>query len=458
LWFVFVAVLAKQQGSSPPVNLSTEAGGGSSLEKNSETARVPEKAQQTVSSKVSKASSKKGQASESVPRLGRVKNNLKMGIVGLPNVGKSSLFNILGDNAHADAANYPFCTIDPNETRCRVPDPRFEQLVEIFEPSSKIPAFLQLVDIAGLIKGASTGAGLGNAFLSHIQAVDGIFHMVRAFNAPEVIHVDDSVDPVRDLETITAELCAKDFTYLTGVKEAKANEMRRNPKIKRSTTYVDVMDKVTELLSSNSLVGKATWSSAEVACLNDELPLLITSKPIVYLVNVSKKDFIRGGNKFIGPIKSWVQSHGGGVVIPVSITLEAEIHNLRAAGDSAGLNALLRELPKGRNSMVPRIIKCGYRQLQLSYFFTAGEDEVRAWTIMKGVTAPQAAGVIHTDFERGFIKAECCLFDDFIATRNGAKSMAGARSAGKYRIEGKNYIVQDGDIIYFQFNVTSKKK
>jgi len=396
-------------------------------------------------------------AAENLPRFGRVKNNLKMGIVGLPNVGKSSLFNLMGENAHAAAENFPFCTIDPNEARCAVPDERYQQLIEVFEPASRIPAYLHLVDIAGLIKGASEGAGLGNAFLSHIQAVDGLFHVVRAFDSAEVVHVDDSVDPVRDLETITVELCAKDSAYLESVKDATATEIRKNPKIKLSPVHISVMERVTELLANNQPVGKATWNAAEIEQINEKLPNLITTKPMIFLVNISKRDYIRGGNRYLKLVQDWVAEHGGGLIIPFSVEFEEELSKHTRDGNDEAKAALLAQL-NGRGSVLPRIIKCGYRQLNLMYFFTSGEDEVRCWTIMKGVTAPQAAGVIHTDFERGFIKAECCSFEDFMEHRNGAKSMAGARAAGKYRIEGKNYVVKDGDIIYFQFNVTNPKK
>eukprot|EP00899_Mesostigma_viride_P000770 jgi/Mesvir1/10694/Mv13784-RA.1 len=389
---------------------------------------------------------------EPMPRFGRVRNNLKMGIVGLPNVGKSSLFNLLG-NANAAASNFPFCTIDPNEARAAVPDERYDFLCRVWSPPSEYPAFLQLVDIAGLIKGASTGAGLGNAFLSHIQAVDGIFHVVRAFDNDDVVHVEDSVDPVRDLDIITAELCAKDIAYVDKVRAERELDVKKDPKNKLPPIFFSVMDRVQELLKGNHPLGKAEWTAAEVEKINEVIPLCITTKPVVYIINISKADYIRGGNKYLAKIKAWIDSHGGGLAIPMSVEYEEELAALREKGDEAGVQALI-DATKGRGSVLPKIVKCGYGELKLMYYFTAGEKEVRCWTVMRGVTAPQAAGVIHSDFERGFIKAEVVAFDDFKEHYGGVKGMANVKAAGKYRTEGKAYVVQDGDIIHFQFNVT----
>lgn len=380
-----------------------------------------------------------------------------MGIVGLPNVGKSSLFNLLGENITVAAENFPFCTIDPNKARCAVPDDRFQYLCDTYKSPSQIPAYLHLVDIAGLIKGASEGAGLGNAFLSHIQAVDGIFHMLRAFDSKDVIHVDDSVDPVRDLETITGELCAKDRTYVAKMREEKETLAKRDKTIKLEPIWFETMDKVKELLEENQPLGKVTWENAQIHIINDVIPGCITTKPMIYLVNISKKAYIRGGNKYFEKIKAWVKSHGGGKVIPVSVQFEEEWAAHKRDGDMEELTKLT-EATGGRGSMLHKIIKAGYKQLHLDYYFTAGEKEVRCWTIMKGVTAPQAAGVIHTDFQRGFIKAECVSFDDFKALHGGAANMTAVKAGGKYRSEGKNYIVQNGDIIEFKFNVTKGTK
>jgi len=396
-----------------------------------------------------------------VPRFGRVGKNLKMGIVGLPNIGKSSLFNLLSESAQADAENYPFCTIDPNTTRCAVPDKRYDTLTDIWKPPSMYPAYLHLVDIAGLIKGASEGAGLGNAFLSHIQAVDGIFHLVRAFDSKEVTHVDDSIDPMRDLDTITAELCKKDLAYVLVQREAREKDVKKNPTMKLPPMFFTVMDKVQTMLENNQPLAKGCeWTAPEVDKINELIPECITLKPTVYLVNCSQKSFIMGGNKYIKSIKEWVNSHGGGLVVPFSVEFEESLAALRKAGDVDGEQALLDSLNGSRGSVLPRIVKCGYKQLKLMYYFTAGEKEVRCWTVAQGATAPQAAGVIHTDFEAGFIKLECCSYDDFIECNKGEKSMASVKAAGRYRQEGKNYIVQDGDICHFLFNKASggKKK
>jgi obg-like ATPase 1 len=392
-------------------------------------------------------------------RFGRPGNNLKMGIVGLPNVGKSSLFNLLGDSANAAAENYPFCTIDPNTARCPVPDKRYKQLCDIWDPPSKYPAYLHLVDIAGLIKGASEGAGLGNAFLSHIQAVDGIFHMVRAFDSKEVTHVEDTIDPERDLETITSELCKKDLAYVLQQRELREKDVKKNPTMKLPPLFFSVMDKVQEMLEKSQPLAKGcVWTAPEVEKINELIPGCITLKPVVYLINCSEKSFCIGGNKYLKKIKEWVDSHGGGLVIPMSVEFEEKLAKLRKDGDEDGAKALLATVAGGRGSMLPRIVKCGYKQLNLMYYFTAGDKEVRCWTVAVGATAPQAAGVIHTDFETGFIKLECCSYDDYMACFNGKKGMACVKEAGKYRQEGKNYIVQDGDICYFLFNPTGGKK
>lgn len=390
-----------------------------------------------------------------------------MGILGLPNVGKSSLFNLLTEQAVA-AENYPFCTIDPNESRCAVPDQRFDWLCELWQPASKIPAYLHITDIAGLIRGAHEGAGLGNAFLSHIQAVDGLYHVIRAFENPEVVHVDDSVDPIRDLDTIMYELCRKDAAYVEGVKNKKAMEIKRDPKCKLPPIYYSLMDKVTEMLENNQPLRYGNYSIEEIAKINELIPQAITLKPLVYLVNLDLRSFRRRANKWLPKINEWVQSHGGGTVIPMCVEFEQKLWNLK--DDPEARDAYLKEINsplEGQTlppdapplkSVLPRIVKVGYNVLQLQYFFTAGEDEVRCWTIPSGCTAPEAAGAIHSDFERGFIKAEVCSYDDFKSLCNGQKSYANIKAAGKYRQEGRQYIMQDGDIVHFMFNVTAAKK
>ena len=389
----------------------------------------------------------------SAARFGRVRNNLKMGVVGLPNVGKSSLFNLLTDQSIA-AENFPFCTIEPNEARCAVPDERYDFLCNMWKPPSEYPAYLHVTDIAGLVRGAAEGAGLGNAFLSHIQAVDGIFHVVRAFDSEEVIHVDDSVDPVRDLETIQAELCAKDMEYLRKAVEQEKLDVKKNPTMKLSALFVSTMDKVEEMLTDNLPIRTGEWTTPEVQMIKEKLGRLITTKPIVYLVNLSKKDFIRKKNKWLVKIHTWIKEHGGGVMIPFSVEFEQELWDKREDVDAT--KAFLDSVD-GAKSALPKMVVQGYKELNLIYYFTAGEKEVRCWTLYEGSLAPQAAGVIHSDFERGFIKAEVVAFDDFKALAKG-KGMAEVKAAGKYRQEGKTYVVKDGDIIHFQFNVTAQKK
>ncbi|EEH53875.1 uncharacterized protein MICPUCDRAFT_21002 [Micromonas pusilla CCMP1545] len=386
-------------------------------------------------------------------RFGRVRNNLKMGVVGLPNVGKSSLFNLLTDQSIA-AENFPFCTIEPNEARCAVPDERYDYLCQAWKPPSEYPAYLHVTDIAGLVRGAAEGAGLGNAFLSHVQAVDGVFHVVRAFDSEEVIHVDDSVDPVRDLETIQAELCAKDMEYLKRAVEQEKMDVKKNPTMKLSGLFTSTMDKVEEMLTNNQPIRTGDWSTPEVEMIKEKLARLITTKPIVYLVNLSKRDFVRKKNKWLVKIHAWIKEHGGGVMIPFSVEFERELWDLREDADAT--KAFL-DAAEGAKSALPKMVVQGYKELNLIYYFTAGEKEVRCWTLYEGSLAPQAAGVIHSDFERGFIKAEVCAYEDFKALAKG-KSMAEVKAAGKYRQEGKTYVVKDGDIIHFQFNVTAPKK
>lgn len=406
-------------------------------------------------------------------RFGRVKNNLSMGFVGLPNVGKSTIANLLCGACHAEAANYPFCTIDPNVMSVVVPDQKFKYLSDTWKSGSIVPAVLKVVDIAGLIKGAAEGAGLGNAFLSHIAAVDGIFHLVRCFESDEVIHVDDSVDPVRDLETITGELCLKDLETMTNVIAREKEAIRKEKGLPKasdpplSETFKNAYSKVMDLLNATKPVQTGMdFSMGEVELIRDWQ--LITTKPQVYIINMSQKSFIRKGHKFLPKINAWVKDHGGGQIIPMSAEFEQNIQDLKDNKDmqKAFLDQCVDEakalgitnpnlLPK---SVVAKVIRSGRQALCLQSFYTAGPKEVRAWTIMKGTLAPQAAGVIHTDFERGFIKAEVCNFDDFKQLHEGAPSMAKIKEAGKYRQEGKQYVMQDGDIVVFMHNTTTSKK
>jgi obg-like ATPase 1 len=399
---------------------------------------------------------KKAEASttaSNIVKFGRVRNTLKMGLVGLPNVGKSSLFNLMTEQSVA-AENYPFCTIDPSEARCPVPDIRYDYLCDLWKPPSMYPAYLMVTDIAGLIKGASEGAGLGNAFLSHIQAVDGLYHVVRAFDKDDVIHVEDSVNPVRDLETIQSELCKKDLEILNKVIQNEEVQVKKSGgQFKLSPLFLETTAKIREMLENSIPIRDGTWSTIEIELINDKAQF-ITTKPVIYLINMSQQDFIRKKNKWLPKIHQWITSHGGGTMIPFSVEFEQNLWALRDSPDQK--EQFLKD--NSCTSALPKITTNGYSQLGLIYYFTAGEKEVRCWTIRQGCLAPQAAGVIHTDFERGFIKAEVCAYEDFVAHNGGKKSMAGIKEAGKYRQEGKTYIVKDGDIIHFQFNVTTQKK
>eukprot|EP01133_Synstelium_polycarpum_P013863 gene13863-16348_t len=380
--------------------------------------------------------------------LGRVGNNLKLGVVGLPNVGKSSLFNVL-TNLSVIAENYPFATIDPNESRCAVPDERYDWLCENFTPRGRVPAYLSITDIAGLVKGASTGAGLGNAFLSHIQAVDGIFHMIRAFDNDEIIHVEDSVDPIRDLDIIAGELIAKDIDNVAKSLDALQRTIGKANKTidKAVQTQLDTHAKVLELLRSGKQARFGTYTNSEIEIVREFR--LLTGKPALYLVNLSEEDFIRKKNKWLGKIKAWVDANGGGPIIPISVTFEKEHSDLKTLEEKKAFEAT-----KGATSMIPKIIKMGYSHLNLINFFTCGPGEVRTWTIQKGTKNPQAAGVIHSDFEHGFIMGEVMGYADY----HELKSEAACKAAGKYRMEGKNYTVADGDIIFFKFNTGGGNK
>lgn len=367
----------------------------------------------------------------------------------------------------------PFCTIDPNVVQCIVPDKNFKYLADTWKPPSIVPAALKVTDIAGLIKGASEGAGLGNAFLSHIAAVDGIYHLVRAFDDDEVVHVDDSVDPIRDLETIQGELCAKDAATLEGVVEREKERVRKEKGLSRQSTNFQLSDvftsaheKCTKLVESNTPIQTGEFSMTEVDLIKDWG--MITTKPQIYVINLSQKNFLRKGSKWLPKIGAWVKEHGGGQIIPVSCEFEQNLFDLKDMPDqqkaflqqckedaiAAGLKGPQAEI----RSMVPRLIRAGRQALCLQSFYTAGPKEVRAWTIMKGTLAPQAAGTIHSDFERGFIKAEVCNFSDFKALHKGEASMAKVKEAGKYRQEGKQYVMQEGDICVFMHNTTTAKK
>lgn len=371
--------------------------------------------------------------------LGRLGTNLRVGIVGVPNVGKSTFFNVL-TKSQASAENFPFCTIDPNESRVPVPDDRFDYLCKYHKPASKVPAFLNVVDIAGLVKGASEGQGLGNAFLSHIKACDAIFHLCRAFENEDVIHVEGDVNPVRDIEIINEELRLKDLEYLESHLEKLGRFVARGEK--KDKPEYDVLCKVKVMLDEKkSPVRFGEWSATDIEVLNKHL--FITAKPMIYLINLSEADYIKKKNKWLGKIKEWIDKNDpGAVAIPFSGAFEAKLVEMPDDERQAYLDQ------NKVTSNLAKIIVTGYKALNLCYFFTAGEDEVKAWTIQKGTKAPQAAGRIHTDFEKGFIMADVMKYDDFkeLGSENAVKS------AGKYRQQGKTYVVEDGDIVHFKFN------
>ncbi len=360
---------------------------------------------------------------------------MKCGIVGLPNVGKSTLFNAL-TKAGIAAENYPFCTIEPNVGIVPVPDPRLDVLAGIEKPQKIVPAVVEFVDIAGLVAGASKGEGLGNKFLANIRETDAIAHVVRCFEDPNVVHVAGRVDPVSDIETINTELALADLETVEK-QIAKYAKVAQSGGDKEAQRLVSALSKLRTALDAGRPARTVELSREEREVVR---PLfLLTMKPTMYVANVAEK----GSDSLLKQIVSFAEKEGAPVV-PISAAIEAQIADLPEEDKKVFLADLGMEEP-GLN----RVIRAAYRLLGLQTYFTAGPKEVRAWTVRTGATAPQAAGVIHTDFERGFIRAEVAAYDDFVACHGEQ----GAKEAGKLRLEGKDYAVRDGDVIHFRFNV-----
>ncbi|MCW5548497.1 MAG: redox-regulated ATPase YchF [Opitutaceae bacterium] len=365
---------------------------------------------------------------------------MKAGIVGLPNVGKSTLFNALTRSRKAEAANYPFCTIDPNVGVVTVPDERLAVLQKIAKTNVVIPAAIEFVDIAGLVAGASKGEGLGNQFLANIREVDAIVQVVRCFEDSDVVHTMGSVDPVRDIEVITTELVLADLDAVT--KRIEKTQKKAKSGDKEAQAEVALLQKLEPHLNSGKSANTLALTDDEKAQM--KLFQLLTAKPVLFACNVAEGDLATAEqNPFVQKVAEYVRTHHDAAYVPISAKIEAELIDL----SPEEAKEFLKDLGVS-DSGVSSLIKASYELLGLQTYFTAGEKEVRAWTIHKGWKAPQAAGVIHTDFEKGFIKAEVVSYADL--SRLG--SVAAAREAGKYRLEGKEYVFQDGDVALFRFN------
>jgi ribosome-binding ATPase len=361
---------------------------------------------------------------------------MKCGIIGLPNVGKSTLFNALCENEQALAANYPFATIDPNSALVKVPDDRLRDITEIAKPEKVIPAVFEIVDIAGLVKGASKGEGLGNAFLTHIRSVNALFHIVRCFDDNDIQHVENRIDPIQDIGIIDTELALSDIEIL----DRNYQKIKKFPKNDDEKKKVGILKKsIDDLSEGKSLL--TTLSIEELVHLEEYK--LISTKPVVFICNVDESS-AQNGNDYTKIVEDYAKEKGSEVLI-VSAKIESEISQIQEESEKQEFLESLGLKETG----LKRVIRKGYEILNYINFFTAGEKEVRAWTIVKNDTAPLAAGTIHSDMEKGFIRAETISFEDFIAY----KGEQGAKEKGKLRLEGKDYIVKDGDVMHFLFNV-----
>lgn len=363
---------------------------------------------------------------------------MKIGVVGLPNVGKSTLFNAI-TNAGAESANYPFCTIEPNVGIVDVPDARLDTLGRLYNTQKITPASIEFVDIAGLVAGASKGEGLGNKFLSHIREVDAIVHVVRCFQNEKIIHVNGSVDPIRDIEIINLELALADLEQVSKIYEKNAKLVKTGDK--SLIQSVNLTERIKNALENNLPARSVAIDGEEEVKIMKNLQLL-TAKPVIYVANISEDDIGSEDNEMVRKVKDYAQKEGAKAIV-----LSAKIEEELAGLDKEEREAFKEELGI-KESGLEKLISASYDLLGLMSFLTAGEKEVRAWTIKKGTKAPQAAGKIHTDFEKGFIKAEVVSYNDLIE----AGSFLKAKEKGKVRIEGKDYVVQDGDVMLFRFN------